>query len=182
MAKPLYRGVTHPYPNLPERTLEMALSDVPPPRTATHLDASGDIPAHWPRRERLLISPACAAIRLAVGAHQGLDLRPLVNHEVAGALRDDPLDLRVFVAGQDGKSVVAGPNALIVGGLHVQELVALRPPALAAEVEFLVVRQNLEPFTHVADPLVHLAQKSLIHGDPLIMLVHGSRLLFGDRV
>jgi hypothetical protein len=76
MSKPPYVGLAHAYPTSPAPTLEMAFSDVPCAGNhtegdglgvwqiatllwasrpdvesvgLTHLDASGDIPAHWPR-------------------------------------------------------------------------------------------------------------------------------------
>ena len=69
-------------------------------------------------------STLCAAVRLAVGAHEGLGLGPFVDHEVALVPLDDAFDVRVLVAGHDDETVAVGPHALVVGCQQVDEDVA----------------------------------------------------------
>lgn len=118
-----------------------------------------------------------AAIRFTVGADERLGFRPFVDYEETGVPLNNAFDLRVLMPGNDDESVVVGPHALVVRRGHVNDHRTRRPSALADEVKLSVVGQNLESLTHVLDPLVHLAQKSLVPRGALVAAVHSARIL-----
>jgi hypothetical protein len=113
-----------------------------------------------------------AAFRLAVCADEGLCLRQLVDDDIALGSFDDPLDLRVLMAGDDDEAVVVGAHVLVLGSGQGEEPVAGGVPALAPELEQLVIGHDLEPLADLLNPVVHLPKEGFVLCRALLSRIH----------
>src|SRR3954451_18661304 len=131
--------------------------------------------AHWSQPIRagepsVIESPSAATtVRALVGAAIGLlrDLSAVVlpDEVVAVAAREDCLDVGNVVAGSDRKVMRVRAKLLVLGVRHVNPVDARGIAALADQIERL--RAQIEALRERLDSLVHLAEDSLVEGDPV---------------
>ena len=107
-----------------------------------------------------------------VGDRSGLI--SLLHDEMAGPGRDDRLDVRELVAGNDHEPLWVRANLLVLMNGEFDELIAPEAGALATESD----RAVLIPWPLAAlDPLVHVADRRLVGaGAPLLVGLHSGIL------
>jgi hypothetical protein len=72
----------------------------------------------------------------------------------------------------DGEAVVVLAHVLVLRHAQGDHVVALRPAALAAEVEQVAVGQDLQVLPDLFDPVVDLPQEGLVLGGSLLARIH----------
>jgi hypothetical protein len=104
---------------------------------------------------------------------EALGISDLVNDRIAISAFRNVLQTVCFVAGGDQEAVVLCTHIFVLGERQLNSLVAAAlPPALADEVEDALLVPDGHLFRDHVDPLVHLADQSLVSGLTVETLVH----------